>query len=84
MTAVLLNGHGGFDRLEVCDDVAVPEPRSHEVLVQVSAAGVNNTDLNTRIGWYAPDALPTTDADAAVLTARADVGWSGDVPTFPR
>ncbi|MGZ4679813.1 MAG: alcohol dehydrogenase family protein [Ilumatobacteraceae bacterium] len=84
MTAVLLNGHGGFDRLEVRDDVAVPEPRSHEVLVQVSAAGVNNTDLNTRIGWYAPDALPTTDADAAVLTARADVGWSGDVPTFPR
>ena len=86
MTAVLLNGHGGFDRLEVRDDVAIPTPADQQVLVHVTAAGVNNTDINTRIGWYAPDASMTTstDADAAVTTARVDVGWSGDVPTFPR
>ncbi len=84
MTAVLLEGNGGFDRLEVRDDLPVPEPRFDDVLVRISAAGVNNTDINTRIGWYAPDALPTTDTDAAVPTKRADVGWSGDVPTFPR
>jgi NADPH:quinone reductase-like Zn-dependent oxidoreductase len=86
MTAVLLTGYGGFDCLEIRDDVAVPQPGANEVLVKVSAAGVNNTDINTRIGWYAPDALaPTpTGGDTAVATARTDVGWSGNVPAFPR
>ena len=76
MRAVLLRGHGGFERLEVLDDVAVPEPAQGQVLVKIAAAGVNNTDINTRIGWYAPAGdTPST---------RADIGWSGDVPTFPR
>ena len=76
MRAVLLQGNGGFERLEVRDDVAVPEPTQGQVLVKIAAAGVNNTDINTRIGWYAPvGATPST---------RTDIGWSGDVPTFPR
>ncbi len=52
MRAVVLTGHGGYDRLEVRDDVVVPRPAQDEVLLRVGAAGVNNTDVNTRIGWY--------------------------------
>ena len=77
MRAVLLLGHGGFDRLEVRDDVAVPQPAHGHVLVKVAAAGVNNTDINTRVGWYAPDIVGGPGS-------RPDIGWSGDVPTFPR
>lgn len=52
MRAVLLTGTGGPEVLDVRDDVPVPEPRPGEVLVAVRACGVNNTDLNTRRGWY--------------------------------
>jgi NADPH:quinone reductase-like Zn-dependent oxidoreductase len=55
MSAVLLKGHGGYEQLEFRDDVPVPVPRAGEVLIQVAAAGVNNTDINTRTGWYSPD-----------------------------
>ena len=51
MTAVVLTGHGGFDKLEYRQDVAVPVPADDEVLIQVRACGINNTDINTRIGW---------------------------------
>jgi NADPH:quinone reductase-like Zn-dependent oxidoreductase len=76
MRAVLLRANGGFDQLDVRRDVAVPSPGPGQVLVKVAAAGVNNTDINTRIGWYAPDIV--------AAATRADIGWSGDVPTFPR
>lgn len=52
MHAVLLTAHGGYDCLQFRDDVAEPEPGPHDVLVQVHAAAVNNTDVNTRVGWY--------------------------------
>jgi NADPH:quinone reductase-like Zn-dependent oxidoreductase len=52
MTAVVTTGHGGADRLEV-REVAVPRLEEGEVLVRVLAAGVNATDVNTRVGWYA-------------------------------
>jgi NADPH:quinone reductase-like Zn-dependent oxidoreductase len=52
MTAVLLTGHGGYEKLELREDVPVPMPGDGEVLVRVTAAGINNTDINTRTGWY--------------------------------
>lgn len=52
MTAALLTAHGGPECLVLRDDVAVPQPGEGEVLVRVLAAGVNNTDINTRVGWY--------------------------------
>ena len=55
MTAVLLTGHGGFERLEYRTDISTPSPARGEVLIQVAAAGINNTDINTRIGWYGDD-----------------------------
>jgi NADPH:quinone reductase-like Zn-dependent oxidoreductase len=84
MRAVLLRGHGGFDRLELGDDVPVPQPRAGQVLVKVAAAGVNNTDINTRVGWYAPDVVVASSNEPTQRTTRDDIGWSGDVPVFPR
>ncbi|MFQ5522182.1 MAG: alcohol dehydrogenase family protein [Acidimicrobiia bacterium] len=52
MRSFLLTGQGDLGQLEFRDDVPVPVPREDEVLVKVSACGVNNTDINTRTGWY--------------------------------
>lgn len=82
MTAVLLTGHGGFDKLAVRDDVPVSRPGPGEVLVRVSAAGVNNTDINTRVGWYSKSVTGATDGvtdDAGI----DDGGWGGSLG-FPR
>lgn len=52
MRAVVLTGHGGYECISVRDDVPVPIPGVGEVLVKIGAAAVNNTDINTRVGWY--------------------------------
>jgi len=51
MKAVVTTGNGGYDRLDY-RDVPIPVPLPGEVLLQVLAAGVNNTEINTRLGWY--------------------------------
>ena len=85
MRAVLLTGNGGFDKLELRDDVAVPLPGPGEVLIKVGAAGVNNTDINTRIGWYSKAVAEATEAGAATgITGAEDDGWSGAAFQFPR
>jgi NADPH:quinone reductase-like Zn-dependent oxidoreductase len=73
MSGVVLNGHGGPEMLEWRDDLPVPKPGARDVLIRVSAAGVNNTDINTRTAWYSK-----SDADAE------DASWSGKSLTFPR
>lgn len=86
MAAVLLTGHGGFDRLEYREDVPVPLPGSDEVLIRVAAAAVNNTDINTRIGWYSKSVSSGTNdgADHGVSPAvDDDGGWSGKGMAFP-
>ena len=52
MRAVLLTGHGGYECLSIRDDVPIPTLHAREVLVRIGAAAVNNTDINTRVGWY--------------------------------
>ena len=85
MRAVLLTGHGGYDRLDVRDDVPVPIPGPNDVLIRVAAAGVNNTDINTRIGWYSKAVAEATDAGAASgIDGAGDDGWSGAAFQFPR
>ena len=84
MRAVLMTGIGGFEMLSVRDDVAVPVAHTGEVLIRVGAAGVNNTDINTRTGWYAKDVVEPTMPLATAVSERADIGWGGNVPTFPR
>lgn len=85
MRAVFLTGHGGYDRLDIRDDVPVPIPGPHDVLIRVAAAGVNNTDINTRIGWYSKAVAEATDANAASgIDGSGDDGWSGAAFQFPR
>ena len=55
MAGVLLIGHGGLDQLVFKEDIPLPRPKTGEVLIQVKAAGVNNTDINTRLGWYSKE-----------------------------
>ena len=57
MKAVVTRGHGGFDMLDYTD-VPVPEPKTGDVLVKVTAAGLNNTDIWNRIGAYGTDRDP--------------------------
>jgi NADPH:quinone reductase-like Zn-dependent oxidoreductase len=85
MHGVVLTGFGGYDRLVWRDDLPVPVPGPGEVTVRVGAAGVNNTDINTRIGWYSKAVAADTasGADAGFAAAQAD-GWSGAAFTFPR
>lgn len=73
MSGVVLTGHGGPEVLEWRDDLPMPTPTPRDVIVRVRAAGVNNTDINTRLAWYSKG-----DGDAD------DAGWSGNALTFPR
>jgi NADPH:quinone reductase-like Zn-dependent oxidoreductase len=75
MHAVHLTGHGDLDKLVYRDDVPVPQPGPGEVLIEVSACGMNNTDLWVRQGAYGTDEDP--DAQAS---------WRQDnsTLTFPR
>ena len=81
MRAALLTGHGGPEVIEVRDDVDVPTAGPGEVLVSVSACGVNNTDINTRIGWYSSEVRSATD-DPTTPAVEAG-GWGGALG-FPR
>ncbi|NOJ11945.1 alcohol dehydrogenase family protein [Vibrio splendidus] len=72
MKGVEMLGHGGAEMLGYREDIAVPEIEPNEVLIKVMAAGVNNTDINTRIGWYSK----SDDSD--------DASWSGEALQFPR
>lgn len=86
MKAVVTTGNGGYDKL-VYKDVPVPVIDEGEVLVKVLAAGVNNTEINTRLGWYSSKVTTSTDTlatddekdDAA---DEGDGGWSEATP-FP-
>lgn len=87
MAAVWLTGHGGFERLEYRTDVPVPRPGAGEVLIRVAAAGVNNTDINTRTGWYSKEVSSGSNAGGAAGFADAadqDATWSGAPMQFPR
>lgn len=84
MSAVQLIGHGGPEMLRYRDDVPVPAPGEGEVLVRVKAAGINNTDINTRIGWYSAQNRGSTDSAAAAAAAAGDGDWMGRGLAFPR
>ena len=83
MRAVLLKGHGGIEQLEVRDDVPVPVAGRGEVLVGISAAAINNTDINTRLGWYSKSVVSATGSTTAAA-APGDSGWAGGPLSFPR
>jgi len=82
MSGVYLTRHGGSDALEWRDDIPVPSPGSGQILVRVLASGVNNTDINTRVGWYSSDFSGATE-DASEDAGVEAGGWAGAV-AFPR
>ena len=87
MSAVLLTGHGGFDRLEYRTDVPVPRPGAGAVLIRVTAAGVNNTDITTPAPGGTRRAAKTsgnTSGDAAASYDAAGASWTGAPLRFPR
>ncbi|MEM0981787.1 MAG: alcohol dehydrogenase family protein [Cyanobacteria bacterium P01_H01_bin.58] len=73
MRGVWLTGHGDFDKLEFRNDLPVPQPGAQDVLVQVAATAVNNTDINTRLAWYSKE-----------KGASDDASWTGEPIKFPR
>ncbi len=84
MRAVVLTGHGDLDMLEYREDWPVPRPGSGEVLVQVKACGLNNTDVNTRTAWYSKGNQAETTGGALDGADDEDATWGGAAITFPR
>lgn len=83
MKAVVTTGNGGYEKLDY-RDVPMPTPGPGEVLLKVLAAGANNTEINTRLGWYSSsveggtEQLSASKSDAEI----ADGGWNDATP-FP-
>ncbi|MYJ83588.1 MAG: alcohol dehydrogenase catalytic domain-containing protein, partial [Acidimicrobiaceae bacterium] len=84
MRAAVLLGTGGPEMLEVRDDVGVPRPGPGDVLVQVSACGMNNTDINTRVGWYSRAVTAATGSEGFSEADPDDSGWGRSGLSFPR
>ena len=84
MTAVQLLGHGGYDKQLYSETVPTPIPGLNEVLIRVLAAGINNTDINTRIGWYSNE-NHTAKAEANdAYNSPTKGSWTGTRLSFPR
>jgi len=84
MKAVVLTGHGGLDQLVFHEDWPTPTPKENEVLIKVAACGLNNTDINTRSGWYSKAVSEATTGDAYKTVDADDPTWGGAPITFPR
>jgi NADPH:quinone reductase-like Zn-dependent oxidoreductase len=85
MLAVVTTGNGGPDKLAY-REVRRPRARDGEVIIRVLAAGVNNTEINTRLGWYSASVDEGTGEDAetqeTAAVQREDGGWDAPTP-FP-
>ena len=87
MKAVVTTGNGGYEKLEY-RGVPVPQLGANEVLLQVLAAGINNTEINTRLGWYSSKVTTSTTSLAATkeeiknANVSKDGGWNKETP-FP-
>ena len=84
MRAALLLGTGGPEMLAVRDDVPVPDPGLGDVLLRVAACGMNNTDINTRVGWYSRSVTSATSSRGFAEADPEDAGWGRHGLSFPR
>ncbi|KAH6612073.1 hypothetical protein C7974DRAFT_90820 [Boeremia exigua] len=87
MSGVILTGHGGPEKLSYRTDLSLPVLSDTEVLIKVAAAGLNNTDVNTRIGWYSKGVKKGTSSESTVASGNRtddDASWSGKPLKFPR
>lgn len=83
MRAFVLHGHGDFDVLKFHGDWPTPKIGQGQVLVKVKACGLNNTDVNTRTGWYSRGVTDATTGGTFDKVADEDAGWDGGIQ-FPR
>lgn len=84
MKAMVLTGHGDLDKYEWHEDWPTPTPGPMEVLIKVGACGLNNTDVNTRTGWYSKAVDEATTGGAYSKVDDDDSTWGGAPLTFPR
>ena len=84
MRAMVLTGHGGFDKYEFRTDWPTPRPAPNQVLIKVHACGLNNTDVNTRSGWYSKAVSEATTGGAYQAVSDNDPTWGGAPISFPR
>ena len=79
MMAVVTNGNGGYDKLEYRTfPTRVLKPG--EVLLRVLAAGITNTEINSRLGWYSSsvtgDTASTATEQEENAEQKSDGGWN--------
>jgi NADPH:quinone reductase-like Zn-dependent oxidoreductase len=84
MHAMVLTGHGDMDKYAWRTNWPVPQPGPMEVLIKVGACGMNNTDVNTRSGWYSKAVSEATTGGAYSEVDEDDPAWGGSPLTFPR
>lgn len=84
MRAMVTMGHGDLDQLVLHTDWPRPDPAPGEVLIRVGACGLNNTDVNTRTGWYSKAVTAATTGAAYDTVHDTDPTWGGAPISFPR
>lgn len=84
MRAFVLSRHGDLDALDFHEDWSVPHVGDTDVLIKVSACGLNNTDVNTRTGWYSKAVSAATTGKAYEIVSEEDPAWGGAPISFPR
>ena len=84
MNAFVLMGHGGMDKLVWKEAWPVPTLGPNDVLIKVAACGLNNTDVNTRSGWYSKAVTEATTGDEYTKVNDSDPAWGGSPIVFPR
>ncbi|MEC4818648.1 MAG: alcohol dehydrogenase catalytic domain-containing protein, partial [Scytonema sp. PMC 1069.18] len=84
MNALVLTGYGGPEKL-IYTKVPKPVPLQGEVLIKVGACSVNNTDLNTRTGWYtASESFESILQDMKKNDVDTSTSWQQAGIQFPR
>ncbi|MGP6089368.1 alcohol dehydrogenase family protein [Antarctobacter jejuensis] len=84
MRAMVTMGHGELDQIVLQPHWPRPDPAAGEVLVRVGACGLNNTDVNTRTGWYSKTVSEATTGGAYQEVGEQDATWGGAPISFPR
>ena len=84
MRAMVTMGHGDLDQMVWQEDWPRPEPAAGDVLIKVHACGLNNTDVNTRSGWYSKAVTEATTGNAFAEVSDEDPTWGGAPIRFPR
>jgi len=54
------------------------------ILIGLYQCGLNNTDINTRTGWYSKAVSEATDGAGYNSVGEDDPAWGGSPVTFPR